>query len=240
MTEFLIFYENQLFSIPDNHLILSNFLGNAGCAFVEGLVTNQENPQDSNDYQLILPIVNLMSYSESKNATPQARTRRFVWSAADKLKPEVCAQSWRRLRLVCKQIFNTQHPIGLSLLHINPTQLTTTPPPIIPTTTIQATVEKKTITKTNVDDRTETNTTQTSGKETKLESPQSTTTEKSESGSVENVTKSNKKKIVVPLLDGEENISQDSSTSQVTHVIIRRGTCFVHKHTHTHSLSTSQ
>jgi hypothetical protein len=95
-------------------------LGNAGCAFVEVLVTNREDPQESSDYQVLLPIVNLMSYSESKNATVQARTRRYVWTSSDKLKPEVCAQSWRRVRFVCKQIFNTDLPIGLSLLRINP------------------------------------------------------------------------------------------------------------------------
>ncbi len=62
-----------------------------------------------------------MSYSESKSATPAARTKSFVFTMKDKLKAKVAQQSWSKLRIICKQTFNTTLPIGLSFVRINST-----------------------------------------------------------------------------------------------------------------------
>ncbi len=93
--------------------------GNLGCAFIELLVAKDA---DSDEYEALVAPVALQSYSESKSNTN--RTKSFVFTMKDKLKAKVAQQSWTKLRIICKQTFNTTMPIGLSFVRINSTSKT--------------------------------------------------------------------------------------------------------------------
>lgn len=119
-------------------------LGNLGCAFIELLVAKDT---DSDEYEALVAPVALQSYSESKSNTN--RTKSFVFTMKDKLKAKVAQQSWTKLRVICKQTFNTTMPIGLSFLRINSTSKST---PVVNTNT-------KTITTTSNNNTSNTNAT---------------------------------------------------------------------------------
>jgi hypothetical protein len=99
-------------------------LGNLGCAFIELLVAKDT---DSDEYEALVAPVALQSYSESKSNTN--RTKSFVFTMKDKLKAKVAQQSWHKLRIICKQTFNTALPIGLNFVRINSTSKSA---PVVP------------------------------------------------------------------------------------------------------------
>jgi len=90
-------------------------LGNLGCAFIELLVAKET---DSDEYEALVAPVALQSYSESKSNTN--RTKSFAFTMKDKLKAKVAQQNWSKLRVICKQTFNTTMPIGLSFVPSTP------------------------------------------------------------------------------------------------------------------------
>jgi hypothetical protein len=99
-----------------SHLRVLTRPGNLGCAFIELLVAHSH---DSEEYEALVAPIAVMSYSESKANTPAARSKSYTFSLKDKLKAKVAQQHWTKLRVVCKQTFNTSHAIGLAYVRIN-------------------------------------------------------------------------------------------------------------------------
>uniref|UniRef100_A0A2P2I6X7 DNA repair protein XRCC1 n=1 Tax=Hirondellea gigas TaxID=1518452 RepID=A0A2P2I6X7_9CRUS len=86
-------------------------IGNDGCAFVEVLVS-----RDDDKYEVLLATSSFMSPVESRSQTDTSRVRMFD---ASKLVKTTLQQRWARIKIVCTQPFNKQLQFGLAFVTLN-------------------------------------------------------------------------------------------------------------------------
>eukprot|EP01133_Synstelium_polycarpum_P008977 gene8977-10528_t len=96
------------FQFPEPTIIKAIDVMNAGSAFIEILVGHSS--WEETEFQVLVPLTNFLSMSDSKNKVNRTRVKRF-----DKLSSQTSHRKWEKVRVVCKQPFNNDN-IGLSLI----------------------------------------------------------------------------------------------------------------------------
>ena len=91
-------------------MIHSVQIGNDGCAFVELLVSKED------DWAILLPPTPLMTLAESRSNTNRNRVRTFQ---SFDLGQTAINHKWKRLKILCEQKFNRSTQFGLSFIKLN-------------------------------------------------------------------------------------------------------------------------